>query len=266
MTFGIETYFKTPLSEPTRNHTMKKLNLAYFIAFTIVLIAFNQNTFAQDSESKQLKLYSNFGWESAERTIGFDTVINVLIKENYFETSLGYFSPAFSWATPKGNRHEIELSRLQFNQVDEVTYLDYDDGISFQVISGERNTNVFIALRYEFDYQIIKNKDSKLKPSLGFAVRPYYSHASLRPKVSSIFSSSELNVAAMFSIVPRLNYDLNKKMFIDLSIPLSLAELGVRSTTWDNPAIPVNQRTVSTFVVEVAPSEYLIRLGIGIRL
>ncbi|MFT5821636.1 MAG: hypothetical protein ACI8ZM_002890 [Crocinitomix sp.] len=245
---------------------MKKLNLVYLIALTIITSTFSQSTFAQDAGSEQLKLYTNFAWQSSERTVGFDTIVNRPINESYFESDLGYFSPAFSWATDKGNRHEIELSRLQFNQVRDFNYIEYNNGINPQVVSGEGNTKIFIALRYEFDYQLFKSKDNKLKPSLGFAVRPYFSNASFRPKLATQFASSEMNIGALFSIVPRLTYDLNKKLFMDLNVPLNLARLGIRSTTWDNPAIPVSQRKVNAFDAKTLPSEYLIRLGIGLRL
>ncbi len=246
---------------------MKNYNFAKIIALSFVLISFNQNILAQNTSPFQLKMYSNFGWRTAELTVDYDTVLNKPIKENFYETSLGYFSPAFAWASPRGNYHEIELSRLQFNQVDEQTYIDYDNGLNHQVISGEQRTNVFIALRYEFNYMIIKNKDDKrLKPSLGFAVRPYYHRSAFQPRISSLFATSQSNAGALFSIVPRINYDLSKKWFIDLNVPINLADLSIQSRTYDNPAIPVNQRTITTIVAETLPSQYLIRLGIGVRL
>lgn len=246
---------------------MKNYSVANIIVLTIAFVSFNQSIFAQDTSPIQLKLYSNFGWRTAELTVGYDTVLNKPIKEGFYETSLGYFSPAFAWASPRGNYHEVELSRLQFNEVDQQTYIDHDNGLNHQVVSGEQRTNVFIALRYEFNYMIIKNKgDKRLKPSLGFAVRPYYSRSAFVPRVSSLFASSQSNAGAIFSIIPRINYDLNKRWFIDLNVPINLGDVNIQSRTHDNPAIPVNQRTITTIVAEALPTQYLIRLGIGVRL
>jgi hypothetical protein len=245
---------------------MRKLNLGYLAAITSLLIGFNQNTSAQDLASKELKLYTNFAWQFSERTVGFDTILNKQIQEDYFETSLGYFSPAFSWSTSKGNKHEIELSRLQFNQVEEVTYIDYNDGLNIQVFKGERKTNAFIALRYEFDYEFFKKSDKRLKPSLGFAARPYYSNTSIRPQLSNQFSSSQQSIATLFSIVPRLTCNVGKRCFLDLNVPLNFAAIGLHTTKINNPAIPVNQRTITTFIAETTPREYLIRLGFGFRI
>lgn len=246
---------------------MKNYRVANILVLTIAFVSFNQSIFAQDTSPIQLKLYSNFGWRAAELTVGYDTVLNKPIKEDLYETALGYFSPAFAWASPRGNYHEVELSGLQFNEVDEQTYIDHDNGLNHQVVSGEKRTSVFIALRYEFDYMIIKNKESnRLKPSLGFAVRPYYYRAAFVPRVSSLFASSQSSAGAIFSIVPRINYDLNKRWFIDLNVPINLLDVSAQTSMRDNPAIPVNQRTITTIVAEAVPSQYLIRLGIGVRL
>ncbi|NOQ70703.1 MAG: hypothetical protein GQ574_01805 [Crocinitomix sp.] len=246
---------------------MRSLHLVYFTAVVFILIGFGQNAFAQDGNSKELKLYSNFAWQSSERTVGYDTTFNQPITENYLETSLGYFSPAFSWATAKGNRHEIELSRLQINQIDESTFVDYTDGQNPVFLSGDIKTAILIALRYEYNFRFFKKKeDMKFKPSLGLAIRPYYSKSIFQPHLSTQFPSNQSDIGALVSIIPRITYDLNERWFIDLNMPVNLAEFKLHSNTYFNPALPKNQQTVTTLEFETLPSQYLIRLGVGFRL
>lgn len=247
---------------------MKNFRFSQLFALIFSLNFFCLNGSAQDDKNiREIKLYSNFAWQYSKETVGFDTVSNNPITETNYSTELGYFSPGIGFSTPKGNFHELELSRLLFNQTDQETIIETIDGSTYQVIDGQRNTDVLIALRYEFNYMFLKNKDNRrIKPSLGFGVRPSYSRSAVNSKLSSVFYARETSIAALFSIVPRVKYDLNDKWFFDLNVPFNFAQIGLLTKQVENPALPVNQRTISTFNFLTAPTNYLIRFGIGFRL
>ena len=234
--------------------------------FAGCLFFLGQTTFAQDKIANELKIYTNYGWNSNEQRVGFDSTLNspIIQKNNAFD--LGYVSPAIAFSTKRGNFHELELSRLQINQSDGITEIDYG-GEYPQIIAGEKVTNIFIALRYEYNLFFIK-KDAAKKwhPSVGFAARPFYSRYTFNPKLSTVFSSKESNTGVLFSIVPRIAYNLSERWYLDLNVPINAGVLKIRNRRVDDPAIPQNQRSITTIDAEVFPSEYLVRFGVGLRL
>jgi len=246
---------------------MKKIHFARLFIFFIYISFFGLNGAAQDRKNSiEIKLYSNFALESSLETVGFDTVLNKPIIETNYTTNLGYFSPALSFSTPKGNAHEVELSRLLVNQVEQEIFLEESDGSVHQTIAGERKTAILIALRYEFNYNFLKNKENcRIKPSLGFGLRPSYSKSSVNSKLANVFYNRETSIATFFSIIPRVKYEVNNKWYFDLNMPFNLAQFGIITKQVENPALPVNQRTISTFNFRTTPQNYLIRFGVGFR-
>lgn len=244
---------------------MKNTLFSQFFAMAF-LLSFNAG--AQETKTPvEIKLYTNFAWKSSLQSVGFDSILMKPIVESNYSTELGYFSPSVSFASTSGNYHEIELSRIMFNRVEEETYVEIEEGGSSQIVSGQLNTVVLIALRYEYNFMFLKNKpENRLTPALGFGIRPFYSKSNFDPKLSNDFSRGQTDVAALFSIVPRIKYAINKKWFFDLNVPFNIAQLGILTKRQDNPAIPINARTVSTFNFLTAPTDYMIRFGIGLKL
>ena len=238
-----------------------------FYAFAIFgIAAFSQISFSQETASNQLKLYSNFAWNSTYQIVAIDSLTSSPIAENVHSTQLGYFSPAFAFETEKGNFHEIEWSRLQINKTDEITLLDPNSQFP-QIVDGERKTNILIALKYEYNlFFFKKNEDRKLSASVGFGFSPFYSNAIFLPQLSNVFSSRESNVGVLFSIAPHLNYSLGKKWFLDLNVPLNFAQIQMKNRRIDDPSIDISQRRITTLDANIFPSNYLVRFGVGLRL
>ena len=245
---------------------MRYLKSASLVISGLFLSNFYSNTFAQESKTNQLKLYSNFGWSSETRTVGFDTTTNAPIVTTTKSNDLGYFTPAFAFATAKGNYHEIEFSKLQINKTSQTTVIDPNNQFP-QVIDGEHKTNFLIAFRYEYNLVLFKQKEAKkFTTSIGFATRPFYSNSSFRPVLSNQFASGETAAGMLLSIVPRINYNFGEKWFLDLDVPFNIAQLSIKNNRLNNPALPVNQRSVITVYGELFPSQYLIRFGLGLKL
>jgi len=240
-----------------------------FITFaqTLILVTlFSFSSFSQDDKSINLKLYSNFEWRSTYQIVDFDTTNNVPISESNHITDLGYFSPAVAFKTANGNYHEFELSKLQFNRRDELTLLDPNSTFP-QVVDGERTTNLFIAMRYEYDLSLFKQRENKkLSTSIGFGARPYYSNSVFNPRLSNEILSSESIVGSLFSITPHLKCQLGERWFLDLNIPINFAGVKLSSVRVEDPTIPVAQRSISTIHADILPKEYLVRFGVGLKL
>lgn len=233
---------------------MKNLRSLFLFTFCLTCSV----GFSQETSGTSLKLYSNFGWLLEETNFGEITVEGEPAKHEDFD--LGYFTPAVVFTGAYGNTHEIEFSRFQMNRTEEVV-------ANPQTIAIERNTEIFVALRYEFSFLFFKgNKDRRLKPALGFAGRPYYSSWKNVPAFSTAFTKAQSNLGVMLSIIPRVTYNLNDRWFLDLNVPFNFTDLRVSTRRNINPALPANQQSVTTIESHFLPTEYLIRFGVGVRL
>jgi len=180
---------------------------------------------------------------------------------------LGYFSPAFTIGKENGNFHEFELSRFLINHEQEKTIITYDSLNRKELVSGERNTKLFFALRYEYNIALRKvAAEAKLQPYIGFSFRPYFERSMFTPLISSQFPTRENQLGVNFSIVPRINYNLKGNWYLDLNVPLQLTETNVNSLIRENPALPGEQRKTTTINFETLPLHLFLRFGVGLRL
>ena len=218
-------------------------------------------------KSTALKLYTNFGITTTKETLSHNIFNMTSIEENNTEIQIGHLSPSIALTLANGDFHEFELSRFIIGDKANEVYFVTFPGQSIYIISGERKTNVSIALRYEYDVVFFKNShEAKLCTYLGFAAQPYFSNSTFTPKILRAYSTSQSNFGAMISIVPRLNYDLNERWFIDFNIPINIVDMNWVVQQVDNPTLPENLRTATTFEPSAFPTKFLFRLGVGIRI
>ncbi len=172
-------------------------------------------------------------------------------------------SAALQWQNEKYNFHEVELTRLQVNK----NYSAYDvipQGGGFEG-SGSRNKTE-IALRYEYMLCFAKKRDRKIVPSLGFGLAPSLIHHSFHPENTTLFRVSETTVLLEGQVIPRLNYHLNSRFYLDMNIPVSAVSFDMTTFRTSNPQIPVRLQKSSNFDFSLVRSFYGVRLGLGFKL
>ena len=235
--------------------------LAAFILSGLSLIG------QESTKTKSIKLYSNYSWISTQTNIGFDSTGQVSTVARNLDVQLGYFTPALSFPSANGNFQEIELSKIVIgNTRNEVLNVVDSTGKS-SLVSVLRKKNNTIAFRYEYDVLLFKKKnaDSKLKTYLGLSVNPYFSHTKYSSSIASMFTTSQNSFGALIAIIPRINYNINEKLFVDFNIPMNIIDMNVTSDITENPAIPVPQRSISTLNFSQLPDQFLVRFGLGFR-
>lgn len=244
---------------------MKTIKLTGFIPFILVFLLSGLNVYGQERE-KRIKLYSNFGWSTTEKTTS-DTINMTTTLETNKDVQMGYFTPSIAFVTANGNFHELEFSRLKINSSSDKTSITYDNLGHTQTISGQKTTNILIALRYEYNFMFFKKKEeAKLRTYLGLAINPYFENSNTLPFLSNYFPTSETSLGTMLSIIPRINYNLGEKWFIDFNIPINISNIDITSTNKDNPAFLANQRTETSIDLTILPNTFLIRFGIGVKI
>jgi hypothetical protein len=134
------------------------------------------------------------------------------------------------------------------------------------MVSGNDLTTTLISLRYEYIVNFNKSKDKKLVPSIGFSINPYFKWNKFSPVISTSFPTSQSFFGARTFITPRLTYCIKPKFFIDINVPLCLSDIYYLNDKKDNPAVPVNQRTITSYDFELFPKIFSGRLGVGLKL
>ena len=235
----------------------------------VLAILFSFLSWGQNSHldyNRAVKMYNLTSYEKFSTSNNLnDSTSNLTLNSTGSSFQLFHPTVAFQWKSKNNNFHEIELTHLIFGKESTLTELN-NDSINFnQTIDGGTMTQTHISARYEFILNFNKSKEHKIVPSIGFGINPYYSQDDFSPKTSSSFATSEKSVGIKTFITPRLTYFLTSKLFLDVNIPVCLFDLALDSDTQDNPIIPIEQRTVSTFNFNQFPNVFSGRIGIGFK-
>jgi hypothetical protein len=242
---------------------MKKILILLSLA-AVTLAAQAQNPHLEYKHA--LKLYNLSSYEELVETTrwndssGYSTQTNSLAMQ-WLQPAL-----AFQWKSKKNNFHEIELSNLTWGTEGKKTEILYDTTIRRQTINGATVTSTSIAARYEYIVMNSNEKSQKWVPSIGFGIQPYFRRNAYVPQLATSYQNREMRMGLRTFITPRLTYFLSSKLYIDLNIPICLLHGFVYSTNTENPSIPINQRTVTTYNLNPFAQAISGRIGIGVKL
>ena len=221
---------------------------------TIILACFILSIFHLSAQNNSIRLYSNFN-----RIAYFGG------QSMFKQFSFGYFSPSISFNKDNGNFHEVELTTFGFGQNENSQSIIDINGNS-QLISGEIVKRFNFGAKYEFSYKIFKQSNSRLSYYIGSSYSLGYSWNSRTPKLSSQYKTSSIQVSNIISLVPRLNFNLSDKWFIDFNIPINLIDFLIVRSKYMDPVLPINQQTGSYSDVNFLPNTINFKLGIGFKL
>jgi len=229
-----------------------------FIAFVL----FNSVVFSQSEHSGIIiKMYGNLDKHSLN---SFDLISNSgkLRSETDYST-IGHLSVSLELEKDKFT-HEFELSRLVYNQIDHLSYEDYGDQNSIEVLAGEEISNFQTKLRYELGFT--NQSTRKIKPMIGFAAQPYFYYSKFVPAVITFFPTNTATVGTTLFLVPRLMVDISKKIFLDVNIPIGIVDFyWVRKKSLD-PSLTIEEQVEHKTNHEFVYKTFQIRLGLGIRI
>lgn len=207
--------------------------------------------------------YSNFSVLNDQNQNWHPQGIEVT-KSNY---AMGYFSPAAYLYKPNGDYHEFEIAKFRFNtRSAEVYALDSLNRFS-RLVGGTSVSEINVALRYSYSFLISLFKaDSKFQVYLGAGASPYYKREWLTPKTSDLFPVSSDAFGAQLAAIPTITYSITDHWFLNLNVPITLADIYSRSTKTENPAVSISNRKSTTFDIDLLPNELLIRFGLGLKI
>jgi hypothetical protein len=221
----------------------------------------------EGAPSNYFKVYMNALFDEQTRNLNDfpdDSTIYSLV---FHDDEIGYFSPAFGFIEEDGDIHEIEISRISIgaSRIDSLVVTE-DPNLRSFTIRGDQTYTIHLAFRYEYMLNLRKSKeDAALKPFLGFSAQPYLRYFSHRSSITTEFPYSFLDLGAVVSIIPRITYDINSNWYLDLNVPFAAYRIQWLNDRFEDPRIPVENRSVNSVTTESFPSMFQVRFGAGMR-
>ncbi len=179
------------------------------------------------------------------------------------------FHPTFAlqWKTKADNFQEIELTFLDIHSDEFLrTRIDNEDTYYPSYYeAGTKVTTTHISMRYEYIYRFTKAVDRKFDISLGAGINPYFSNISEEPAISNQWPTQERNMGAFFQVVPRIQFNLSSKLFLDLNVPFCVFNYNHRRLEREDPQL-IEELNVQTYTDNtLLPEIYSVRIGVGFR-
>ena len=247
-----------------RKNILKKTTLSFLFLLAFVKTSWSQNT--NLNYHSGLKLYNTTIFEEQSKSMLVSDTSSVRFQYTNTNSQILHPSIAFHWKSKTNNFHEIELTNFMVNKVGTKTEYVSDTSASGQLVSGEYITNTALSLRYEYIAVLNKSKNSKVVPSIGFGVNPYFRRSSISYESATSFPSSNQSIGVRSFITPRVTCFLTSKLFLDVNIPICLFDNYILTESSDNPAVPISQRDISTYNFNQFPKFISGRIGLGIKL
>jgi hypothetical protein len=238
---------------------MKQLTIVFLI-LTAGSICHAQN---KNLKSKYaIKLNNLVSWEEATTTN-----TNFLYTSTTTNKKIDLFDPTVSVRvrSKNNNSHEIELTQFEWNKSENTTVYTYPNGINITVAGG-KTTITNIALRYEYILNFCKGQNSKWMPALGFGAMPYFQRQHLEPALTNEYPGTATKLGMKAFVVPRINYAVSSKFFIDFNIPLCVSDLYFRKDNTTNPNLTISEQKSNTFNFDAAKNILSFRVGVGVNI
>ncbi len=241
---------------------MRSLLLAFFL-ICLSFSAFSQNDNALRKTS--LKIY-NLTTVERDYPPQYTDSLGDPNMSTYYNVQLLHPTIALQWYNASGNGHEIELTsfRMSTNETNQWSYYSRNPAIPSH--PSMQHTSAIISLRYEFILFTKQEGEPKLVPALGFGINPYYMMDIYNSSISTVFPEQFQSFGARFFAIPRLNYSISERLYLDLNFPISIYDYRLVFAKDENPAIPINERTTTIFDSESFAPLFSARVGLGIRL
>ncbi len=233
----------------------------YTLLFIFLIIYCSNISASSDSTKKvrNFKIYVNSKYYEPE---------DIYTQNGYTYTTDGYdfkfgnISLALETKKRKKISHEFELMPFSF-EVNQTKTTITKEEIGYNDLTGGSTTISYEAsLRYQFNYYILHNNDSKLRPYIGFSTRFYYSSILNKPLTSSAFRSRTTFFYLPVELLPSLDIRLSEKMYFNINIPIELNRFKIGYEKIDDPQLPEKLRSTTTPRGVLLPKIFHLRFGL----
>jgi hypothetical protein len=184
--------------------------------------------------------------------------------EHFFEKKVYDFnnlSIALEMNSGKFITHEFELMPLGVEKNDEVHYMLYTPDSISRVTDGGVTTTIQSAFRYEARHYFVSDKT--VLPYLALSSQLFYDYSKYEPAISIAFAEREHCIGLLFSLIPGFCININRKLAIDINMPLGIYDVRFTGTKNENPLLPVGDIKKPGFESNIIPEFVHVRIGIA---
>lgn len=238
---------------------MKKL-IASLIICSITFLSHAQQ---KESFKKVLKIY-NLSSYSQGSLVDSDSISTNINEASSFQ--IVHPTIAFAWRTKNRNYHEIELVNAIVNRFMNKSTFFATSSPGNKTVSGGINNLTYIGVRYEYILEFMKDSKSDITASLGFALQPNFIYSNNKSFSSVDIPSTHSNIKLDGFVIPRVNYKINERSFVNLNIPFALFDASYSKSKVRDPSVPVKSQVSSSWYSEVLPQVYYLRIGYAYRI
>lgn len=213
---------------------MKSFLLSFFICCT----------FTAFSQTKSLKVYSNFVYLNSER---------------YVIPSVFQESSAL----------DFEQFSLAYRTEKEKSFWEYEAGLVLFQKSNSNNTltldHIDMHLRIERGFKVKTSENNKFRFYISPALKAYYLVEKTNPQTSTTFPKTHWIAGINGALFFRGQYHFSEKWYLDFNTSFIGGNLGVDFQKVENPALTINQQTQGGFDFDIL-GERILRIGLGYHL
>ena len=173
---------------------------------------------------------------------------------------------ALEFKTKSNQIHEFEILKLSFVDLHSKSVIYRHENNDSQISAGQENLTFNFAFKYKYKtVSFIENNNFSF--FLYTSQLSYYSKINNRPLISTAYHTKNAILFTAFSVIPAISYNYGNLIYIDLNIPVDILSFGVKRSQIDNPALPEDLRTGTSFYVNnFFPFKLYVKLGIGFKI
>ena len=228
------------------------------------LLLFSSALYSQSEPEKWIHAYLDFGYE--ERHLSPYTNGGSTYTNEHFELGFRNIAPGYFKLEEKGIYREFSLTRLQFEEEDDVNYVTMPPFIVNSPRDGERTYTSGIGFQIESGLMPKKWFGGFFRPGIGLGAVPEVAYFRNIPKVSNRYPYREFSIGLGVNIVPRLHFRITERVAVVLAVPIYIGGAEWSSTKMENPILTKEQQTTNLFAFEIDPGVEFGRLGAAIKL
>jgi hypothetical protein len=248
--------------------------LLWSLFFLFAAQLFGQNTHITNSNAKHLNtktdksitFFLDFKTFNYRRNFNFGIDSQSVTSFNEIKTKGFYPSLALTHYKSNGHFTETALTFIQFQNIDDLSVSRFiNNGNWLQIpTSGAKTLTMKMSLR--FGYNFLLNASENNQFYLGISTEPVLSYSHIQPYSSAYFPDSKFEIFNIVSLMPRFIKNINKKLFFDVNLPISIFSTKFWYEAWQNPILPTYQQRKSVFEAAFIPRNFQLRMGVGMRI
>lgn len=239
--------------------------VSFFLFFAAQLFCQNTTSIKKKSQNA-VKLFLDFKTFTDNKDFSFIRDSFKFVKTSKHKTIGFYPSLAYTHYKPNGHFTEMAFTFIQFQYRDEIDLetIVFDSSVVDIPTRGEKLLAMKIGLRFDYNIPLFSSENNLFY--LGFSSEPIFSYTQTLPYTQANFPSKIFEMKNIVAIMPRFIKNINKKVFVDFNVPISLLSTTYKYENTENPILPTYARRKFTVKSAFFPPNYQFRIGLGVRI